>query len=241
MNSNSMPATFWLFVELLRFPHLLERALTEINDCRSLSSRDSLSFDTRKLCAQPLLQSAYVETLRLRTAVYIIRKPEHSPAQIRDYQIPCGEMIVVNSAAAHMDERNWNLGSDGQYPVDRFWAERFLTHHGADMLRAGDKTFTIASRSSHPTPLPDSKDARPPVFSLNGYAGAWIPYGGGIHQCSGRHWVKLQILLSFAMMCSAFEIELAEGGKVPGMDMRKYGLGVLQPEGKTPFRIRRRF
>ncbi|MCJ1471803.1 hypothetical protein MMC13_000444 [Lambiella insularis] len=240
MNSNSMPATFWLFIELLRSPHLLDCALTEVNNCRSNLSRDSLLFDIRKLCAQPFLQSAYAETLRLRTAVYMIRKPDHAPAQIKDYQIPQGEMIVINSAAAHMDERNWNRGPAGQYPVEQFWAERFLTYPDAGLSQVAVESSTTAACASHATSLPTAKHARAPVFSLNGYAGAWIPFGGGIHQCPGRHWVKLQILLSFAMMCRAFEIELSEGGGVPAMDMRKYGLGVLQPEGSTPFRIRRR-
>ena len=240
MNSNSMPATFWFFAELLRFQHLLSRALTEVNACRMTSSHDSLSFDTRKLCDQPFLQSVYAETLRLRTAVYMIRKPEHAPAHIKDYSIPQGQMIVINSAAAHMDKRNWNLGSDAQHVVDQFWADRFLIYNDTRVSSSADRPSINTASSSNSTQSPTSKDARAPVFSLNGYAGAWIPFGGGIHQCPGRHWVKLQILLSFAMMCSAFEIELIEGVRMPEMDMRKYGLGVLQPKEKTPFRIRRR-
>ena len=226
-----MPATFWLIWHILQDRNLLEQVSHEADACRTTSS--PISFDTTNLCNQPLLQSCYAETLRKYVAVYIIRQPEHEDARIRDYTVPKGKMIVISSAMAHTDKRNWRTApreEEEEHPVDAFWPRRFLTH---------------GANSSQERPSLDSGLSTPlePEFSLNGYSGAWIPFGGGIHQCPGRHWVKLQMLLSFAVINAAFEIELLGKGQAGDglrVDMSKYGLGTLQPGEKARFRIRRR-
>ena len=221
-----MPSTFWTFWEILRDPQLFDRVRSEVDACAlTPSTPGKTEFDLAKLCNQPLLQSIYAETLRLRTAVYIIRKPEFNDAQIGPYTIPKDKMIVISSHMAHMDARNFNTGGPSEArPIDTFWADRFLTY------------------PKDTRDIPSDAETKPqaPKFSLNGMAGAWIPFGGGIHQCPGRHWVKLQIISSFAMMSSAFEIELLEPERDPQMNMAKYGLGAMGPKGQTPFRIRRR-
>ena len=247
-----MPATFWLIWHLLRDRDLLTRASYEIDTCRTTGTSEPISFETTKLCNRPLLQSCFAETLRKYVAVYIIRQPEHEDARILDYRVPKGKTIVISSGTAHRDPRNWLTGPQGKHTVDAFWAERFLTYAPRSQqqrpplrptLSAPNPptTSTIAA-SAGAFPTRDPPEAR---FSLNGYNGAWVPFGGGIHQCPGRHWVKLQMLLGFAVLNAAFEIELVGKGKggVGGdlsVDMRKYGLGTLQPGEKAPFRIRRR-
>ena len=52
--------------------------------------------------------------------------------------------------------------------------------------------------------------------------------------------MKLQMLLSFANISAAFDIELLAGEKKLRVDMAQYGLGALQPAGKAGFRIRRK-
>ena len=243
-----MPATFWLFWHMIRDRSLLTRATCEVNACCTTNTTDPC-FDIAKLCNQPLLQSSYAETLRMYVAVYIIRKPEYEDAQVLNYKIPKDKMIVVSSAMAHMDKRNWNLGVMDEHPVESFWAERFLSNDGnthrpssASSIDITHPTFkslastpSLSAVSSSSLPEP-----REPKFSLNGYSGAWVPFGGGIHQCPGRHWVKLQMLLSFAIISAAFDIELLAGEEKLGVDMAKYGLGALQPAKKAGFRIRRK-
>ena len=220
-----MPSTFWTFWEILRDPQLFARVRSEVDACAlNPSTPENLEFDLTKLCNQPLLQSIYAETLRLRTAVYIIRKPEFQGAPVGDYKIPKDKMIVISSHMAHMDKRNFNTGPEESRPIETFWADRFLTY----------------PKESKDISSDTNTKAQGPKFSLNGMAGAWIPFGGGIHQCPGRHWVKLQIISSFAMMSSAFDIELLEPSKDPQMNMAKYGLGAMGPKGQTPFRIRRK-
>lgn len=83
-------------------------------------------------------------------------------------------------------------------------------------------------------------DQGEPRFSVKGYKGAWILFRGGIHQCPARHWVKAQMLFSFAAINAAFEIEILHLKETLRLDTRKYGLGVMQPGEKARFRIRRR-
>ena len=83
-------------------------------------------------------------------------------------------------------------------------------------------------------------DPPEPNFSLNGYANNWNPVGGGIHEYHGRHWVKLQMLLTFAMISSTFDIELLAPHESVKPDKAKHGFRVLPPVEKARFRIRRR-
>ena len=241
-----MPATFWLFWHMMRDHSLLAQATSEANACRTYDSTEPLCFDTTKLCNQPLLQSSYAETLRMYVAVYIIRKPEYEDAQVLDYKIPKDKMIVVSSAMAHMDKRNWNLGVMEEHPVETFWAGRFLSHsdntHRSPSVSSGNKTYCTSSRPNSTRLLSEISNPSPsePRFSLNGYSGAWVPFGGGIHQCPGRHWVKLQMLLSFAIINANFDIEFLDGERKLRVDMAKYGLGALQPAEKARFRIKRK-
>lgn len=215
-----MPASFWLTWHMLRDRSLLARATREVDACRTSPMSPSMDFDPMELTQQPLLQSCFAETLRKYAEVFMIRQPEHEDARILDYRVPQGKMMVLNSAIAHMDQRNWNTGANEEHPVDTFWADRFLT-------------FGSKAGSS-------SSDEGEPHFSLRGYSGSWLPFGGGLHFCPGRHWVKAQMLLSFAVINAAFEIELLHPEERLNVDRAKYGLGILQPVEKVRFRIRRR-
>ena len=168
----------------------------------------------------------WAETLRKYVVVYIARATEYGATQILDYQIPKNKVLIISSGMAHMDERNWNLGHQKQYPVTEFWAERFLTPD------TGDAT-------SHITTASEVGNGRP-KFSLSKYKGAWVPFGGGLHQCAARHYVKTMMLVSVAMIIEGFDIELLDGGKELGVDLAKYGLGALNPGEKAPCRIRRK-
>ena len=240
-----MPATFWLFWQMMRDRSLLVRAMSEVSDCRTTHITESLSFDALKLCNQPLLQSCYAESLRMYVAVNIIRKPEYEDAQVLDYSIPKDKIIVVSSAMVHMDKRKWKLGMMNEHMVEEFRADRFLTlgcntTPASSASAAGRDRSTLDSPASKsPLAAVSSFNPREPKCSLNGHSRAQILFSDGIHQCPGRHWVKLQMLLSFAIISSAFDIELVSEKKRLQVDMAKYGLGVLQPAEKVRFRIKR--
>ena len=235
-----------LFWHAMRDRSLLSRATSEANACRASDATKSLSFDTAKLCNQPLLQSSYAETLRMYVAVYIICKPEYEDAQVLDCIIPKDTMIVISSAMAHLDKRNLSLGMMEEHPVETFWADRFLTSCN-NISRPSSECSTVsnpsASKNDPDTPAMSAvsgPDPREPKFSLINYSGSWVPLGGGIHQCPRTHWVKLQMLLSFAILSAAFDVELQPGKEKLRIDMAKYGLGALQPTEMAIFKIRRK-
>ena len=95
------------------------------------------------------------------------------------------------------------------------------------------------------TPLtpssPNAADLDPlePRFSSSGLAGAWVPFGGGRHQCPGKAFAKQEILLCIAVMTELFDIEIPPEASME-VDLNYYGLGSLPPKAEIPVRIRRR-
>lgn len=234
-----MPSGFWLFWHALQDRSLLAEAATEIDACRTGSDKQISLIETKRLTNQPLLQSLYAETLRKYAAVYITRTTEYQDAQVLDYRIPKGKMVIINSNIAHMDERNWNTGARGEHPVTSFWGQRFLTS-SPDSKSSLTPSEGLDSGYSSATESPAESKTQIKGFSLENHKGAWIPFGGGYHICPGRHWVKTQMLLSFAMITEAFDIELLDAQKELRIDTSRYGLGALYPAEKARFRIRRK-
>ncbi|KAL9596990.1 MAG: hypothetical protein Q9179_004425 [Wetmoreana sp. 5 TL-2023] len=236
MFSNSIPLAFWLSWHTLRDLPLLAEAAVEVDACRKRGKDYNRSLDTTKLTTQPLLQSLYAETLRKYVAVYMTRTTECKDAQVLDYRIPKNKLVLINSNTAHMDERNWNVGAEGEHPVDSFWGERFLTHGKIPT------SHESGTDSGYASPSDVSLDQKPEArrFSLDRYKGAWIPFGGGSHHCPGRQWVKTQMLLSFAIVTAEMDIEILHEQGDLRIDMARYGLGTLYPAEKARFRIRRK-
>ena len=242
MIPSTVASTFWLSWHMLRDRDLLTRVTSEVQTSRiTIDATLPPNFDMTKLCNQPFLQSTFAETLRLYVSVCVTRRPDFADGQILDYRIPKDKLIVISTAFAHMDKRNWNLGPMEEHPVESFWAERFLTYNSPSAGQTSPASSSGVSTSSITT-SPDGAMSNPPEphFSLNGYANSWVPFGGGIHECPGRHWVKLRMLLTFAMISSTFDIELLAPHKNVKPDMAKCGFGALPPMEKAAFRIRRR-
>lgn len=197
-------------------------------------------FDTAILGNAPLLQSIYAETLRLRTSILVTRMPEHDDFQLGDWIFPKHDIVAVSSQVAHRDKEVWSSGSaTDTHPLEEFWPERFLIY--PNIPGSGPLRNAKAQRVAVSKPGLQGSTEEKPKFSVDGLAGAWIPYGGGQTLCPGRHYAKQEMLLTFAIWATVFDIEIMnEVGKQTDADMRYFGLGVLPPKGKTPFRIRRR-
>lgn len=58
--------------------------------------------------------------------------------------------------------------------------------------------------------------------------------------CHGLTFAKNEMLASFAMWSSEFDVQLLEPGKKIEPDMSFYAIGTLPPKGRIAFRIRRR-
>ncbi|KAL2041652.1 hypothetical protein N7G274_005436 [Stereocaulon virgatum] len=197
------------------------------------------------LCNMPLLQSMYAETLRLYTSLFTLRSAPHGGLTVCDLTIPKDELIAVDSRVSAMDSSFWNTGAtstdnEGEHPINHYWAERFLVYpkdptSGPLRFNASKPKFPAPDRSSHIT-------GSEPHFTMDGLAGAWLPYGGGNRQCPGRNFAKYEIIRGFAIVLSMLDVELLDSDDVEPRkpDMKFYGLGTLPPKGKVPFRVRRR-
>jgi cytochrome P450 len=123
--------------------------------------------------------------------------------------------------------------------LNDFWAERFLTYPN----RPGSGPLKVAPQSNG-TPINEEFPAEQPtgdepVYSATGISGAWMPFGGGRHQCPGKNFAKQEIITCTAIMTTLFDIELDPAAKLE-TDTNYYGLGSLPLKGKVACRIRRR-
>jgi cytochrome P450 len=56
--------------------------------------------------------------------------------------------------------------------------------------------------------------------------GAWIPYGGGLNMCPGRHFAKQELIGTFATLITHFELEILTPSEVriePDTGFRIFG------------------
>ena len=242
MNANSIISAFWLAFHVFSDKSLLSRVRSEIAECHSGSSSPSSTFDNAKLFANPLLQSLYAETLRLHMAAYILRSPERATLRLDRWVFPKDTIIDISTYHAQMDDEVWSTGYNGsQHPLNEFWADRFLVYPG--IPKSGPLKVPVVTTTQPVKPNENVQNQKPcvkgPFFSLEGLEGAWFPYGGGQRICPGRHFAKQEMLLTLAMLCSKFEIDVGHTGtREPDHDWSAFGFGALSPSTRTPFKIK---
>lgn len=215
INGNSIPASFWMLAEVIRDSQLLIRIRGANEKHRIDSPHGTLDFDWVSLCNEPLLQSVYAETLRLHVAIFVLRSSERQEVDIKGWRIPRNAPMLVSGYNAQMAPEEW-ISKDNPHvkPVGEFWAERFLQ----GSTSKGDI-----------------------VFSRKDLASKWLPYGGGQRICPGRHFAKLEMISSLAIILTLFDIEILDvASRIPANDMLGLGFGTLWPKKEMPVRIRRR-
>ena len=235
--------------EAIQRPRVLSTALEEIVSSQSWPSLDNNpSMKVESLCSMPILQSMYAETLRLYTSLFALRSAPHRSLDICNFTILKDELVAVDSRVAAMDSSLWNTGSavgstttstsEEPHPLGQFWAERFI-QYPADP-KSGPLRFNPSQAEAHKPAVLSAENG--PRFTLDGLAGAWLPYGGGNRQCPGRNFAKQEIILGFSILFSMLEIELvgADKARPRQPDLKYYGLGTLPPGERVPFRMRRR-
>lgn len=198
-------------------------------------------FDVHKLVGGPLLQSIYAETLRLRVAIMVTRTPEREDFHLGDWVFPKNKIIALSSRTAAMNPNLWNTGfPENPHPLDQFWAERFLVYPDDPASGPLRKQLSVEEVEQRGFVSVDRSEMAP-QFTMEGLAGGWIPYGGGQRICPGRHFAKQEIIGTFAMLFTHYDIELLTPKDfVPTPNMRYFPFGGLPPKEKIPFRIRKR-
>ena len=237
-NGNSITATFWMLADIIREASLLTRVRTILESNRIKTSTSELDFDYEKLFDDPLLQSIYAETLRLRVANYILRSPEHRNLNLNGWSIPRNSTMLVSGYHAQMDPKAWSNNDHQTRPVEEFWAERFLEFPRSEK----EKPLESMALTGDPKgSIKESSDVQGAEFTLEGRTGHWLPYGGGQRTCPGRYFAKQEMISGVAVLLTMFDIEITSSTRdFPKLAMKGVGFGAIPPDRKLPIRMRRR-
>ncbi|KAI0479832.1 cytochrome P450 [Xylaria cf. heliscus] len=228
--TNTVPSSMFCSFHILRDVELRDRVCASLGDALDAKG---WNVDMEKVLSNPLLSSIYAESLRLHTQLTITRCSPHSNIELASWFLPKNKVCMVSSYVSHMDENFWNI-RDGKYPIDSFWAERFLIDPldpNSGPVR-NDVPSSVYQRPSN------AEEERGVFFSVKGLEGAWIPYGGGHAACPGRHLAKRLIFYTTCLLLAAFDIEILTQEVV--MDSPRFGLGMQRPRQPIRFRIKRK-
>ncbi|KAI1131081.1 cytochrome P450 [Nemania abortiva] len=187
LNGNTVPITAWAMIELIKDPSLFAAIREEILTVSELSPSGDCRFDTDALTKLPLLQSLYIEIMRMHVSFNATRKAL-SRFQIGGCWIEKGALVQTCSQIAHFEEGVW--GNEG-HPASEFWAWRHVSFSEDETDTAGE------------TP-------RKAKFVMKARPSSFFPYGGGYVTCPGRHFAKQEILLAIATLVSKYNIEFVE-------------------------------
>ena len=238
-NVNAIPSAAWLVIDILRQPSLFARVLPEVEPFILPDEGQRKRLDILELCNNPLLQSIYAETLRIRTANMLPRIIQTGEQPLKNWRFPKKAAVFILGNIAAFDKKVWNTGGDEDpHPIHEFWADRFLIYPNnprSGPLRHQELTPNISAKNN------EAIDIKRPQFSTAGLTGAWIPYGGGMNMCPGRHFAKQELIGTFAMLCAHFDLEILTGEDFkfePDTGFRIFG--TMPPKGKIPARVRRR-
>lgn len=246
-NANAIPVTMWVLLNVLLSQNLTERVMAETAEC---FDKTKGSFDVSALCNKPLLNSVYLEALRYCVATSSARHPVADDFTLCGWKIPRDALMLSIAWFGGRDAKVWNTGhilpnGTAEYPVDTFWAERFLEYPDDPASGPVRKTDEAIYRSTPKRSMGDDaqRDRTAKAIghspTLQGY---FYPYGGGSRICPGRHLAKQEILVAVAIMLHEFEIELMDpvSAKNARPDPKMFPTGAIAPDRKLPVRIRRR-
>lgn len=224
LSSNAIPATCWMLLHILNPlgpPDLLPRVLSELKTAKLPFGDLNISV----LCGLPLLTSVFHEILRMYGDILLTREihqivtlPLNEDKESpRSVALSAGSRVMAPTWLGHYDPASWDAPD---HPASEFYAERFLTTH------------------------PETgKD----VFTLNGRAGKFFPFGGGKSICPGRVFAKQEVLGAVGIVLTRFEFGVGgfidDSGKerdtFPGLRDAYGGTGVMSMEGDLRVRVKK--
>ncbi|CDM29517.1 hypothetical protein DTO013E5_5153 [Penicillium roqueforti] len=227
LNGNTVPVTTWAMIELIKDRTLFEAVRTEameayITDTNTGAKR----IDAQKLINLPLLQSLYIEIMRLHVSFNVTRKVMQ-PIQVDGYMIEKGALLQTCSQIAHYEDAVW---ATSEHPASEFWAWRHVQYVDSRDDSTGETT-------------------RQAQFAMKGRPSSFFPYGGGYVMCPGRHFAKQEIILAIAVLVTKFDIEFDEWLDSTGKssdrpaqdDSRFAGFIAMSPDREMRMRWKRRW
>ena len=160
-------------LEIFKDQTLLSRLRNSLRGAIKLTPE--LSFNMKAIEENPLLLSVYSESMRRLLTVYITRCAPEYDLKINTWLLPRDKVMMVNTYPAHMDAEVWNT-NNGAYPLNTFWAERFLVYPNDPT--SGPLRKDLHDPLAAPSERKDDENIEEPRFSLDGLNGSFIPFGG---------------------------------------------------------------
>lgn len=144
-------------MQLISDPTLYKAVREEVlQNCVVVDAKTGArSLDVKRMLKLPLLQSLYVEILRLHVSVNVTREVVQEQS-LQRYSVPRGALLQAPSQLAHYDEEVWG-SRDGEHPASEFWAYRHVAY--------SDKADACGNLVRHAE------------LSMAGRVGAFFPYG----------------------------------------------------------------
>ncbi|KAI8623365.1 cytochrome P450 [Xylariaceae sp. FL1651] len=204
-NSNTVAISAWALMELMRDPELFKAVEEE-------------------LLTLPLLQSVYVETMRLRMSFSPMREVV-APVRMGGYDLKKGSLIFAPNYVAHYNESAW--GVEG-HPASEFWGARHVKY--------------VDRKDQH------GHHAKGAKFEMASHRNNFFPFGGGPSMCPGRFFAKQEILMTLAILVERFDIEFVGWTHLDGRqsdraaqnDVSCAGAVAIPPDRDMKVRLRRR-
>ncbi|KAL0932811.1 cytochrome p450 family protein [Colletotrichum truncatum] len=194
VNSNTVPVTTWYMMELLKDPSLYEAIRAEaVQALVTDPVTGRRDFDAQKLVSMPLMQSVFIECMRLHVSIAITREILEDTV-MDGFHLKKGSLIQAPTNLGHFDDGVW--AREG-HPASEFWAERHVKYVKKEDEATG-KTTTEKQ------------------FVMAGKPSDFFPFGGGVSMCPGRHFAKQEILLTVATLVTRFDMELIEWTHMDG-------------------------
>ncbi|PYH75488.1 cytochrome P450 [Aspergillus uvarum CBS 121591] len=210
--NNSIITSFWTAVETFRDSHLLAQVRQEAAACRIDDPAAGGPNQPPQFDMEKLLQQPVLQAIYAETLR--LRISGYFVRHHSHGDIHIDGWRIPNNHLILTSPMHAHMDPTiwaAERPVDEFWPGRFLKPGG------GGWEFTTERAQ-----------------------GAWIPYGGGYHACPGRHFAKMMIIFSTALLTTMYDCEILADPKDLEMSMRNFGFGMSGPKGKVPARLRRR-
>ncbi|KAF2647656.1 cytochrome P450 [Lophiostoma macrostomum CBS 122681] len=227
LNGNTIPIATWMLMEIIQDPQLSSKVRSEVDQAFVIDETGQRQVDIKQLFGLPLIQSIYIEVLRMHISFNVTREVKKD-IFIDGYRIKKGSILQCPSQIAHYDEAAW--GHEG-HPASAFWAQRHLA----------EEHVSVAS---------DSKVGMiTPNFSMTARPTSFFPFGFGYAMCPGRHFAKREIIMAVAMIIDRFDIEFVNWTHVDGSvsdrsaqnDMKYAGTAGMPPDRDMRIRWKRRW